>query len=200
MSARLEIAPMQPPAGSPVAGACRCIRLPATRPASSVATIRDGRHAMLIAATVGFLCGGVLGIRCRVFALVPAHAVAMLLLGGAAWAGHPPLGPVVLAMLGWSLGCHGGYLAAALFTPFRRWRVPPRDLFAARSKRSTADRARNHSCSPKAGARRNQGRHDVTRCKCATCIRSKRARGFRNRNFWYDWPYEGHLRRPSRTM
>lgn len=69
---------------------------------------------MLMATAIGLLCGALLGTRFRVLALVPAHAAAMTAFGCVAAAGELDLSHLLLAMLGWSLGCHGGYVAAAL--------------------------------------------------------------------------------------
>lgn len=74
---------------------------------------------MMMATAAGLLCGGVLGARFRVFAIVPAHAGALLVFGAIAVAGGRPVGRLLLEMLAWSLACHGGYLAAALLKPFR---------------------------------------------------------------------------------
>ncbi len=72
---------------------------------------------MLTATAVGLLCGGILGGRFRVFVLVPAHVAAILVLASVAAAGEVPAGRVLLEMLAWSLGCHGGYVAAAILRP-----------------------------------------------------------------------------------
>lgn len=64
--------------------------------------------------TTGLLCGAVLGLRCRIAVLVPAHAIAVVVLVVAGVTGTWSAGRLVVGALAWSLGCQGGYLAGAI--------------------------------------------------------------------------------------
>lgn len=82
--------------------------------------------ADMLMAIIGLLCGGLLGLRFRVFVLVPAHLAAAMVLGCVAVAVDWPAWRLVLDMLAWSLACDGGYAAAAVLRLSKRQAGPMR--------------------------------------------------------------------------
>lgn len=69
---------------------------------------------MLWVAVIGLMGGAALGLFCRVFVLVPAHAALLAAAALVVFGGAMPAGRAMLWFMLASTGCDIGYLAAAL--------------------------------------------------------------------------------------